>query len=248
MRHLLSKSLLTFGICLSVYPLKTAGAAESIRLLIQEYAPFSHTDPKTGEIKGFVTEKVLEIMRRANEIPALSVTSLARGLHATQNNDNTCLFAFRRTQERENLFKWVGPLTTDNWVLYARKNDSRVLKHFEDAKPYPIGSYKNAATGLQLTEQGYHIQFASQDEDNPRLLVNNRIDYWIVSELHGMYMAQQQGYGNDIVRAARYKQIELNMLCNINMDKQRIELFNKINKELDTDGTTEKLLKKYGIR
>jgi len=38
------------------------------------------------------------------------------------------------------------------------------------------------------------------------------------------------------------------MLCNINIDKQRIELFNKLNKELDNDGSTDKLLKKYGIR
>jgi hypothetical protein len=48
--------------------------------------------------------------------------------------------------------------------------------------------------------------------------------------------------------AARYKNIELNMLCNIRMDKQRIDLFNKINRELDNDGTMEKLMRKYGIR
>jgi polar amino acid transport system substrate-binding protein len=220
----------------------------SIRLYIQEFAPFTHTDAKTGEIRGYVTEKVQEIMKRAGESPSLTSTSLARGLYAAQNEENACLFAFRRTPEREKHFQWVGPLATDQWVLYGRKNDSRVLKRFEDAKPYAIGSYKNAATGLQLAEQGYNIQFAGQDDDNPRLLLNNRIDYWIVSELHGMYIAQQQGYASDIVKATRYKHIELNMLCHLSMDKQRIELFNKLNKELDNDGTTDKILRKYGIR
>ncbi|MBR7791049.1 ABC transporter substrate-binding protein [Undibacterium sp. FT147W] len=228
--------------------LPSIALAETLHLLIQEYAPFSYTEPKTGEIRGFVTDKIMEIMRRAGETPDISSTSLARGLNATLNDDNTCLFAFRRTPERENSFKWVGPLTNDNWVLYGRKNDSRVLKKFEDAKPYSIGSYKNAATGIQLTEQGYHVAFASEDDDNPRLLVNKRIDYWVVSELHGMSLAQQLGFAEDIVRVARYKNIELNMLCNIRMDKQRIDLFNKINRELDNDGTMEKLMRKYGTR
>jgi polar amino acid transport system substrate-binding protein len=73
------------------------------------------------------------------------------------------------------------PADHDTWVLYKRRDDPRMPKQFEDAKPYSIGSYKNAATGLQLTEQGYNIQFASTDEDNPRLLINKRLDYWIVS-------------------------------------------------------------------
>lgn len=241
-----TQTLILIAACMIALP--QAALAEPLRLLIQEYAPFSYTEPKTGEIRGFVTDKIMEIMRRAGETPEISSTSLARGLNATLNDDNTCLFAFRRTPERENLFKWVGPLTNDNWVLYGRKTDSRVLKKFEDAKPYSIGSYKNAATGLQLTEQGYHIAFASEDDDNPRLLVNKRIDYWVVSELHGMSLAQQMGYANDIVRAARYKNIELNMLCNIRMDKQRIDLFNKINRDLENDGTMEKIMRKYGIR
>lgn len=222
--------------------------AETIKLLIQEYAPFTHTDLKTGEIQGVLTEKIQEILKRASDNYSISSTSLARGLNSTLNDDNTCLFGFRRTPERENSYKWVGPLVTDNWVLYARKTDTRVLKIFEDAKPYSIGSYKNAATGLQLSEQGYKIEFASQDEDNPRLLANGRLNYWIVSESHGMNLAQQQGFANDIVRAIKWKSIELNMLCNVRMDKQRIELYNRINKELDNDGTMEKIMRKYGIK
>ena len=142
----------------------------------------------------------------------------------------------------------MGPLTTDTWILYARKEDQRVLKRFDDAKPFAIGSYRNAATGLQLAEQGYHIVFAGEDEENPRLLINKRLDYWIVSELHGMYIAEQQGFGKQIVPAIKYKNIELNMLCNLHMDKQRIDLFNKINKILDNDGTMDKILRKNGLK
>ncbi len=242
MKFLLSSLLVSLAIVPAI------SKAETIKLLIQEFAPFTHTDIKTGEIQGALTEKIAEILRRAGDNYSISSTSLARGLNSTLNDDNTCLFGFRRTPDREHLYKWVGPLVNDNWVLYGRKNDSRVLKSFEDAKAYSIGSYKNAATGVQLSEQGYKIEFASQDDDNPRLLVNGRLNYWIVSESHGMFLAQQQGFANDIVRAIKWKSIELNMLCNVRMDKQRIELYNKINKELDNDGTMEKIMRKYGIK
>ena len=236
------------SLTMSIFLLPGIGKAESIKLVIQEFPPFSYTETTSAEIHGFLVDKVLEIMKRAGETPSLSSTSLARGLNATLSAENTCLFGLRRTPERENLYKWVGPLTTDTWILYARKEDQRVLKRFDDAKPFAIGSYRNAATGLQLAEQGYHIVFVGEDEENPRLLINKRLDYWIVSELHGMYIAEQQGFGKQIVPAIKYKNIELNMLCNLHMDQQRIDLFNKINKILDNDGTMDKILRKNGLK
>jgi polar amino acid transport system substrate-binding protein len=226
----------------------TVAHAESIKLVIQEYTPFTHTNPKTAQIEGVLSEKIQEIMRRAGETTSIKSTSLARALQATQNEENTCMIGLRRTPERESSFKWVGPLIFDDWVLYSKKDSLVKLKNFEDAKPYRIGSYKNAATGLQLTEQGYKIEFANEDDENPRLLINNRIDFWVVSELHGMYMAQQQGYWKEMQRALKYKTIELYMLCHPSMEKSRIALFNRYNKEIESDGTMEKISHKYGVR
>lgn len=242
---MLKVSLATALICHAFLP--TIAQAESIKLVIQEFAPLTHTSAKANVVEGVLTEKIQEIMKRAGETTSIRSTSLARALLATQTEENTCMIGLRRTPERESSFNWIGPLITDDWVLYGKKDNLRKLKNFEEAKPYRIGSYKNAATGLQLMEQGYKIEFASEDEDNPRLLLNDRIDYWIVSELHGMYIAQQQGHGKDISHAVRYKNIELYMLCHNAMDRQRVAKFNKLNKEIETDGTMEKILHKYGV-
>ncbi|MDO8179702.1 MAG: transporter substrate-binding domain-containing protein [Undibacterium sp.] len=242
---MLKVSLATALICHAFLP--AIAQAESIKLVIQEFAPLTHTSAKANVVEGVLTEKIQEIMKRAGETTSIRSTSLARALLATQTEENTCMIGLRRTPERESSFNWIGPLITDDWVLYGKKDNPRKLKNFEEAKPYRIGSYKNAATGLQLMEQGYKIEFASEDEDNPRLLLNDRIDYWIVSELHGMYIAQQQGHGKDISHAVRYKNIELYMLCHNAMDRQRVAKFNKLNKEIETDGTMEKILHKYGV-
>jgi predicted Co/Zn/Cd cation transporter (cation efflux family) len=62
-----------------------------------------------------------------------------------------------------------------------------------------------------------------------------------------MYIAQEQGYGGDISRVAKYKSIDLYMLCNKNMPKKKLDQLNRINKEIDNDGTMQKILRKYGI-
>lgn len=232
--------------CLIFLPV--AVRAESIQLIIQEFAPYGYTNPKTKEIQGYLTEKVQEIINRAGATSRISSTSLARGLQTTKTEANTCLLNLRRTPDRENQFAWVGPLTTTDWVLYGRNTDERILKTLEDAKPYRIGSYKNSATGLELAELGYKIEFAASDEENPNLLMINRIDYWIVAEPRGMVIAQEQGYGADISRVAKYKSIDLYMLCNKNMSKKKLDQLNRINKEIENDGTMQKILRKYGIR
>jgi polar amino acid transport system substrate-binding protein len=237
---------IAFLILATYFPV--GASAEQIKLVIQEFTPLTHTNQKNNVIEGVLSDKIREIMKRAGVTTSIHSTSLARALQAAHSEENTCMIGLRRTPERESSYTWVGPLMSDDWVLYGKKNSSIKLNTFEDAKPYRIGSYKNAATGLQLQEQGYKIEFSNEDDDNPRLLVNNRIDYWIVSELHGRYIAQQQGYWKDISHIVRYKHIDLYMLCHPEMDKRTIDKFNRINKELDNDGTIGKLLQKYGVR
>jgi polar amino acid transport system substrate-binding protein len=222
--------------------------AENIQLIIQEFAPYGYTNPKTKVIEGYLTEKAQEIIKRSGATSSISSTSLARGLLATKTDANTCLLNLRRTPDRENLFTWVGPLTTTDWVLYGRNNDKHHIKTLEDAKPYRIGSYKSSATGLELAELGYKIEFAASDDENPNLLMIKRIDYWIVAEPRGMVIAQDQGYGGDISKLVKYKSVDLYMLCNKELPKNKLDQLNRINKEIDNDGTMQKLLRKYGIR
>jgi polar amino acid transport system substrate-binding protein len=146
------------------------------------------------------------------------------------------------------MFRWVGPITTTNWVLYGKNNNPHKLKNIQDARAFRIGSYKNSATGLELTAQGYKVELAASDEENPNLIMMNRIDYWIVAEQRGKYIAEQKGYGKDISPVITYKTIDLYMLCHPGMDNARIEKYNQLSKDIDKDGTMEKILRKYGVR
>lgn len=230
---------------LSIALMPAAARADQIKLLIQEYAPYTFTSLKSNEIEGILTDKVREMMRRAGDSGSIVSTSTARALFLAKEEENSCAFGYNRSPERDPYYKWIGPLIADNWVLYGKKSNPISLTALEDARRFTIGTFKNSSTGALLGKLGYKVQLASQDEDNPRLLLNGRIDFWATSEMHGEYIARQQGYASEIAVALKYRTGELFMLCHPQMDAQKIELYNKLNKELDADGTTEKILRKY---
>ena len=85
-------------------------SAQTLTLTTEDYPPFNIVDPKTGVVTGVATEKVQEMMRRADQRYTITPFPWSRAFQMGQKVPNTCVFSTTRTPERENLFKWVGPL------------------------------------------------------------------------------------------------------------------------------------------
>jgi polar amino acid transport system substrate-binding protein len=232
-------------VSLLVCCLPMLGRAEPVKLVTHEFPPYSYWDSQKGTIAGIATDKLLEVMRRSGQDYSLSLTSWTHAFQKAVSEPNTCVFSAFRTPERENQMRWVGPVMQDNWVFFSRVGDTRKIKSVEDLRPYVIGSFKNAGTGVQLSGEGYKVEFANDNDDNPRLLVGGRIDYWVTSEVLGQYLIDKQGYTGQIVKAFKMKQAELYLACNPKIDKQKIDRFNAILQEMEKDGTNEAITKRY---
>ena len=55
------------------------------------------------------------------------------------------MFVTARLPEREELFKWVGPIGPDDWVLLARGDNPINLTSTDRARQYTVGAYKGDA-------------------------------------------------------------------------------------------------------
>ena len=80
-------------------------------MLTEENAPFNFTED--GALKGIAVDLIVAAMKDAgSEVsPAeIQVVPWARGYDAARNQPGTMLFSMARTQERESLFSWVGPI------------------------------------------------------------------------------------------------------------------------------------------
>ncbi|MBE3666509.1 hypothetical protein BOO35_15645 [Vibrio navarrensis] len=63
----------------------------------------------------------------------------ARSYRATLTNNDAVLFSTTRTEHREDLFKWVGPISDIKAVVLARVDSGIVIKEPIDMAKYRIG-------------------------------------------------------------------------------------------------------------
>ena len=106
------------------------------------------------------------------------------------------LFSTARTAEREGLFKWVGPIARNEWVLFAKGDSPIQLASIEDARRYRIGGYKGDAKTQFLLDRGLEVQTALRDTENVRKLERGQIDLWVTSNQAGRFVARQEGMEN----------------------------------------------------
>ena len=81
-----------------------------------------------GEITGISTEIVREIFKRNKLDYSISLLPWNRAYSMAAETPNLGVFSTTRTPEREPLFKWVSPLTSNNWVFLSKKDRNIQLK------------------------------------------------------------------------------------------------------------------------
>ncbi|OHC54404.1 MAG: amino acid ABC transporter substrate-binding protein, partial [Pseudomonadales bacterium RIFCSPLOWO2_02_FULL_63_210] len=103
------------------------------------------------------------------------------------------VFVTARLPEREALFKWVGPIGPDDWVLLGRGDSTITLGSLAEAKQYKVGAYKGDAIADHLQQQGLLPVTVLRDQQNARKLMAGQIDLWATGDPAGRYLAKQEG-------------------------------------------------------
>lgn len=108
--------------------------AQPLRLYTEEYPPINFSD--NGKPTGLATEVVQAIMQRTGQSAPIYVVPWARGYQEALQQANTGLFVAMRTREREQLFKWVGPITRNVTSFYALRRSFLSISRLEDAREF----------------------------------------------------------------------------------------------------------------
>ena len=101
-----------------------------------------------GKPAGMAVEIVREILNRLGEDVDIEIVPWARGYGIALSRPNVALFSTTRLPQREKLFKWVGPLYSQQWGFYAKRGSGLKIKTLVEAKKLKsIGFYLNDAKG-----------------------------------------------------------------------------------------------------
>ncbi|MBA1427963.1 substrate-binding periplasmic protein [Pseudomonas orientalis] len=154
------------------------------------------------------------------------------------------VFVMARLPDREALFKWVGPIGPDDWVLLA-KDDSKIqLDGLEQARRYRIGAYKGDAIAESLDKQGLKPIVALRDQDNAQKLMEGQIDLWATGDPAGRYLARQVGV-DGLKTVLRFNSAQLYLALNKEVPDEVVARLQAALDELRKEGRIDQIMANY---
>ena len=222
----------------------------SMVLLTENFPPYNMA--KNGKnfaqnenIEGIAVDILRETFKRAGISYSMTLRfPWERIYHLALEHPGYGVFVTARVPEREKLFKWVGPIGPDDWVLLARANSPIVLTSLEQARSYRIGAYKGDAIALALEKQGLAPVIVLRDQDNARKLLAGQIDLWATGDPAGQFLARQVGISG-FKTVLRFNQAELYLALNKEVPDEVVNKLQKALDELRAEGVVDKIRARY---
>ena len=167
---------------------------QQIHLLTENFPPYNMAvDGKNyardANIEGIAADIVREMFKRAEVGYTLTLRFPWERVYKTAlETPGYGAFVMARLPEREALFKWVGPIGPDDWVLLARGDSTINLTSLAQARAYRVGAYKGDAIAEHLEEQGLQPSLALRDQVNVERRQSGDIDLWATGDPAGVYL------------------------------------------------------------
>ena len=166
-----------------------------LQLYTEEYPPLTFLG-KYGEISGYGADVVKEIMKRNRIFEKIKISTWSNGYDLALDNPNFCLFTMDRTEIRESLFQWVGPIGTNTTWFYVRKGSGITINSIEDAKKITsVGTVSSWFSDQHLRNLGFaNLVSGSDPEVMTAKLMHGQVEAFVCTDVTFP----------DIVRAAGY--------------------------------------------
>ncbi|MNV32578.1 Bacterial extracellular solute-binding protein, family 3 [compost metagenome] len=219
-------------------------------LLTENFPPYNMA--KNGKnfaqdenIDGIATDIVREIFKRADITYSLTLRfPWERIYKLTLEKPGYGVFVMARLPDREKLFKWVGPIGPDDWIMLAKADSKITLETLNDARKYKIGAYKGDAIAETLAKQGLNPIVVLRDQDNAKKLVNGQIDLWATGDPAGRYLARQEGV-NGLKTVLRFNSAELYLALNKDVPDETVAKLQAALDQMRKEGKVDEIMARY---
>ncbi len=205
--------------------------------------PFAHSE---DDITGLCVDIVKEIFKSAAVPYKMKLRNWSYGISRVTRSANNGIFCTARTAERENQFKWVGPITNSNAVLFAKPNSKIKLDTVEDARKYKIGGYKDDFMSEYFVTNNFDISLVNNDVMNPSRLKQGSIDLWVADELSGPYVASDAQNIDDLTKVLTLNSTPMYIAFNLETPDAIIKKLQKALKAARASGKVDNLEQLYG--
>ncbi|WP_124365486.1 ABC transporter substrate-binding protein [Pseudomonas sp. R1-43-08] len=238
----------------SMLMVATANAEDSsdasLVLLTENFPPYNMAKngknfAKDENIEGIAVDIVRETFKRAGISYNLTLRfPWERIYKLALEKPGYGVFVMARLPDREALFKWVGPIGPDDWVLLAKADSKIQLDGLEQARRYRIGAYKGDAIAQSLDKQGLKPIVALRDQDNAQKLMEGQIDLWATGDPAGRYLARQVGV-TGLKTVLRFNSAQLYLALNKDVPDEMVAKLQAALDELRKSGRVDEIMAQY---
>lgn len=180
---ILISTLILILISVFIFLKNSDDGINDIRILTENYPPLQYINER-GEIDGFATEVILKIINDLEISKNIELLEWDEAYKLVLKEDNIALFSMMRNAEREDKFRWVGPIGTLKVGLYRNDFDDIEIRSLKDAKNYKISAVKDYGYTENLINIGFEnvIQCESEKEALDKLL-SREVDLYLTSNI-----------------------------------------------------------------
>ena len=225
-----------------------AAGTPALKIYTEDSPPGSYL--LDGRPAGFAVEIVREILQRMKQPDTIALVPWSRGYRLAQNRANVALFSTTRLKHREKRFQWVGPLYTQTWALYARR-DSRIrIRSLAEAKQVKrIGTYLMDAKEQYLQHQGFeNLVSAKRNISNIRHLIDGTIDLWVSSDFNMPFLVRQAGFEpDDFKRVYILRRVANYIAFSLDTPRTLVEAWQLCLTQIKQDGTYRQIARHYDV-
>ena len=247
---MLKSTFLAMAASLALWSGAAQAASAPINLLTENFPPYNMAaDGKNyardGNIQGIAADIVREMFERAGIDYTLTLRFPWERVYQTAlETPGYGAFVMARLPEREALFKWVGPIGPDDWVLLARADSTINITSLEQARHYKVGAYKGDAIADHLQAQGLEPSLALRDQTNVEKLQSGEIDLWATGDPAGRYLARQQGV-TGLKRVLRFDDAQLFLALNRETADEIVARLQAALEQMRADGAVDAIMGRY---
>ena len=181
-----------------------SACAETFQVVGTEYPPFTYTLPD-GKPGGFAFDLLRAMFDQLKIDAAFALYPWKRAETMLSEEANTVAF-LARTEKRETLYYWVGPVYPRSLYLYRLKSRPEVqLTTIDDVKPYKIGVVRGYASITEVLNAGVpqaNLDEVANDTLNIKKLFERHIDLLPNNDMVLASLLRKEGHALDDVEKA----------------------------------------------
>ncbi|PAV26626.1 amino acid ABC transporter substrate-binding protein (PAAT family) [Tamilnaduibacter salinus] len=185
----------------SVFSSMATADLKDYQMMTETYPPFNFR--VDGELKGISVDMLMAASDKAGlgiQRSDIQLLPWARGYQTLQNKPQTMLFATTRTEKREPLFKWAGPITDTKIALIAKKGSDVTLNSASDFASPSIAVVRDDVAEELVRDAGAtdgNLDLNPKPEPAMRKLQAGRVDLWAYEQNVAFWLINNAGFDTD---------------------------------------------------